>query len=60
MWSNALLARLAAAAIVLSGAVFTGWVSADTWHLTGDGEWEKVADDAAGKYMLAVVVRPAV
>ncbi len=54
MWSNALLARLAAAAIVLSVAVFSGWVSADTWHLTGDGEWEKVADDAAGKYMLAV------
>lgn len=54
MWSNALLAHMAAAAIVLSGAVFTGWASADTWHLTGDGEWEKVADDAAGKYMLAV------
>lgn len=54
MWSNALLAHLAAAAIVLSGAVFTGRIRADTWHLTGDGEWEKVADDAAGKYMLAV------
>jgi len=54
MWSNALLARLAAAAIVLSGAVFTGWARADTWHLAGDGEWEKVADDAAGRYMLAV------
>jgi outer membrane protein assembly factor BamD (BamD/ComL family) len=48
------LVRLAAAAIVLSGAVFAGKASADTLHLTGDGEWEKVADDAAGKYMLAV------
>jgi len=53
MCSN-VLARLAAAAIVLSGAVFTGSIWADTWHLAGDGEWEKVADDAAGKYMLAV------
>jgi len=54
MWSNVLLVRLAAAAIVLSGAAFAGRASADTWHLTGDGAWEKVADDAAGKYMLAV------
>ena len=48
------MVRLAAATIVLSGAVFAGRASADTWHLTGDGAWEKVADDAAGKYMLAV------
>jgi len=53
MWSNALLARLTAA-VLMSGTVFTAWASADTWHLAGDGQWKKVADDPAGKYMLAV------
>jgi len=54
MWSNVLLIRLTAAAVVLSGGMFVCRSSADTLHLTSDGEWKKVADDAAGKYMLAV------
>ncbi len=54
MWSKVLLVRVAATAIVLYSVVFTGRIWADTWHLTGQGEWEKVADDATGKYMLAV------
>jgi outer membrane protein assembly factor BamD (BamD/ComL family) len=54
MCSNVFLARQVAAAIVLSAAVFAGFASADTWHLGADGDWEKVADDATGKYMLAV------
>jgi outer membrane protein assembly factor BamD (BamD/ComL family) len=54
MCSNVFLARQAAAAIVLSIAVFAGFAPADTWHLGAEGDWEKVADDATGKYMLAV------
>lgn len=54
MWSNVLFGNLAVAVIVLSVPVFSGGAGADTWHLTGEGKWEKVADDAPGKYMLAV------
>ncbi|HIJ66855.1 MAG TPA: tetratricopeptide repeat protein [Planctomycetes bacterium] len=54
MCSNLLFARLAVAVLVLSGAVFSGRSCADTWHLADNGEWKKVADDEAGKYMLDV------
>ncbi len=54
MCSKVFLARLAAVAILLSGSVLAGFASGDTWHLDADGDWQRVADDATGKYMLAI------
>jgi len=53
MWSNT-FTRLAATVIVLAAVSAGSSAWGDTWHLEGDGEWQKVAEDAGGKYMLAV------
>ena len=54
MWSNTLVTRLGAVAAVLAVAFAVAYASADTWHLKQGGNWEQVADDASGKYTLAV------
>jgi outer membrane protein assembly factor BamD (BamD/ComL family) len=53
MWSNT-FTRLAATVIILAAVSAGSSAWPDTWHLKGDGEWQKVAEDADGKYMLAV------
>jgi outer membrane protein assembly factor BamD (BamD/ComL family) len=43
------------AAVIFLAVISAGSsASPGTWHLKGDGEWKKVAEDAGGKYMLAV------
>ncbi|MHC5059545.1 MAG: outer membrane protein assembly factor BamD [Planctomycetota bacterium] len=54
MCSNLFVVRLTAIVIVLSGIALVDFASGDTWHLDKGGDWQLVADDAAGKYMLSI------
>ena len=48
------LVKLSAVVIWLMAVVPAGHVLAETWHLGQGKDWQKVPDDASGKYMLAV------